>query len=175
MPGRGASANTTVVIKPCCNRVHSGSTIIGTITNVFHDKRLSQLTRVIDFFRFGGNVFSTVDSVIRLLRLRLMAWVYTRKQNGGETVYKFRGIQVTRILNMFGFTFLLLPELLVLLPVLAPEGEPGLESLVNFRPGSGESRVTAAKRTKILNKKQRKLCMSLQLVVFRRYERIIDL
>ena len=33
----------------------------------------------------------------------------------------------------------------MLLPVLAPEGEPGFDSLVNFRPGSGESRVAAAK------------------------------
>ena len=35
----------------------------------------------------------------------------------------------------------------MLLPVLAPEGEPGLDSLVNFRPGSGESRAATAKRT----------------------------
>ena len=37
----------------------------------------------------------------------------------------------------------------MLLPVLAPEGEPGLDSLVNFRPGSGESRVAAAERDDI--------------------------
>lgn len=39
---------------------------------------------------------------------------------------------------------LLLPELLVLLPVLAPEGEPGLDSRVNLRQGSDESRVAEA-------------------------------
>lgn len=35
----------------------------------------------------------------------------------------------------------------MLLPVLAPEGEPGLDSLVNFRPEIGDSRVAVEKTT----------------------------
>lgn len=40
---------------------------------LLYSRRLfKKLTRVTDFFRFGGKVFSTVESVVLLLRLRLL-------------------------------------------------------------------------------------------------------
>ena len=71
----------------------------------------------------------------------------------GERRVKNLGTKLNLELLSIQLTFLLLPELLVLLPVLAPEGEVGFDSLVNLRPEVGDSRNIAVIKQKYISKK----------------------